>query len=108
MKRVFRDVYVPDRGKEIFFGVFQRDIDRASVPDDAARAELRRTASLELTNIGAAERARRMDVGKVASALSAGVVVAQLASGATRVERLFVMIPLFFALGFVGSAKTGL
>ena len=49
-----------------------------------------------------------MDVGKGASALSALVVVGQLATGATRLERLAVMIPLFFALGFVGSAKTGL
>lgn len=106
--KVFRDVYVPDRGKEMFFGVFQRDVDRARVPDEATRAELRREASKQLVNIGAAERERRMDVGKGASALSALVVVGQLATGATRLERLAVMIPLFFALGFVGSAKTGL
>ena len=43
--KVFRDVYVPDRGKEMFFGVFQRDVDRARVPDEATRAELRREAS---------------------------------------------------------------
>ena len=92
----------------MFFGVFQRDVDRARVPDEATRAELRREASKQLVNIGAAERERRMDVGKGASVLSALVVVGQLATGATRLERLAVMIPLFFALGFVGSAKTGL
>jgi hypothetical protein len=47
-------------------------------------------------------------VGKAAGAATAALAAAQLALGATRVERLAIAVPLFFALGFVGSAKTGL
>ena len=52
------------------------------------------------------ERGRRMMVGTAASAATAAAA-AQLALGASRLERVLLAIPLFFAVGFVGSAKTG-
>lgn len=105
---LFAKLYPSGTGKSIYYGVFQRDARAGERKSDDERRKLRDDAAVNLTNIDADERGRRMVVGKAAGALTAAVAVAQTALGATRVERLCVAIPLFFALGFAGSAKTGL
>jgi len=107
VKTAFAKVYAPDSNKSIHFGVFTRDVDASAVPDDDERASRRARAARELAVIDDEERARRLMVGKAASAVVAATAAAQLAFGASRPERAFIAIPLFFALGFVGSAKTG-
>ena len=105
---LFAKLYRGGGGKQIYYGVFQRDAPASATKSEEARARSRDEAAKTLTNIDAEERGRRMDVGKAAGAATAALAAAQLALGATRVERLAIAVPLFFALGFVGSAKTGL
>jgi len=105
---LFAKVYRGGGGKQIYYGVFQRDAPASATKSSDARARSRDEAAKTLTNIDAEERGRRMEVGKAAGAATAALAAAQLALGATRVERLAIAVPLFFALGFVGSAKTGL
>ena len=105
---LFAKVYRGGGGKQIYYGVFQRDAPASATKSEEARARSRDEAAKTLTNIDAEERGRRMEVGKAAGAATAALAAAQLALGATRVERLAIAVPLFFALGFVGSAKTGL
>lgn len=111
VKEAFEKMYAPGTGKSIYFGVFQRDV-RAEAgretPSDDVRAARRARAREELVNIDDEERARRLDVGKVAGGVTLVMAIAQLALGASRIERAVIAIPLFFALGFVGSAKSGL
>ena len=96
-------MYSPEADKSIHFGVFTRDVDprRFRATKNARR---RSVAARELTVIDDEERGRRMMVGTAATAAAAA---AQLALGASRLERVSLAIPLFFAVGFVGSAKTG-
>ncbi len=103
----FRKMYVPNSDKSIHFGVFTRDVDPAAIPSDEERMRRRSVAARELTVIDDEERGRRMMVGTTASAATAAVAAAQLALGASRLERVLLAIPLFFAVGFVGSAKIG-
>jgi len=105
---LFAKVYRGGGGKQIYYGVFQRDAPTRATKSEEARARSRDEAAKTLTNIDAEERGRRMEVGTAAGAATAALAAAQLALGATRVERLAIAVPLFFALGFVGSAKTGL
>ena len=111
LREVFERLYPADAGKQIYFGVFKRDVgagDACEIPSEEERARRRAGAAADLTNIDAAERGRRMTVGRAAAAATAALAAAQLALGATRLERAVIAIPLFFAIGFVGSAKTGL
>lgn len=111
MKEAFEKMYAPGTGKSIYFGVFQRDVraeEGRETPSDDVRAARRARAREKLVNIDDEERARRLDVGKVAGGVTLVMAIAQLALGASRIERAVIAIPLFFALGFVGSAKTGL
>jgi len=105
---LFAELYRGGGGKQIYYGVFQRDAPASATKSEEARARSRDEAAKTLTNIDAEERGRRMEVGKAAGAATVALAAAQLALGATRVERLAIAVPLFFALGFVGSAKTGL
>ena len=105
---LFAKLYRGGGGKQIYYGVFQRDAPASATKSEEARARSRDEAAKTLTNIDAEERGRRMEVGKAAGAATAALAAAQLALGATRVERMAIAVPLFFALGFVGSAKTGL
>lgn len=109
IEKVFSKLYKENStGKSIYYGVFQRDVDETERVDDATAAALRAEATRTLTNIGSKERERRMNVGLVSGALTAAIVATQLLTHAPRIERLAVVVPLFFALGFVGSAKSGL
>lgn len=109
IEKVFSKLYKENStGKSIYYGVFQRDVDETERVDDATAAALRAEATRTLTNIGSKERERRMSVGLVSGALTAAIVATQLLTHAPRIERLAVVVPLFFALGFVGSAKSGL
>ena len=107
--RVFSKLYKENSiGKSIVYGVFQRDVDDDDRVSDDEAASRRAEAARTLTNIDAKERQRRMNVGLVAWALTATLVATQMSTNAPRIERLAVVVPLFFALGFVGSAKSGL
>ena len=107
--RVFSKLYKENStGKSIVYGVFQRDVDENDRVSDDEAASRRAEAARTLTNIDAKERQRRMNVGLVAWALTATLVATQTLTHAPRIERLAVVVPLFFALGFVGSAKSGL
>lgn len=109
IEKVFSKLYKENStGKSIYYGVFQRDVDETERVDDVTAAALRAEATRTLTNIGSKERERRMSVGLVSGALTAAIVATQLLTHAPRIERLAVVVPLFFALGFVGSAKSGL
>ena len=69
---------------------------------------LRDAAASSLTNIDADERERRALVGKVTGAFCVALAVAQISTGAPPGARAVMALPLFFALGFTGSAETGL
>ena len=103
---------VPGRRREsrIYYGVFQRDArgERERKSDDARR-ESRDDAAETLTNIDAEERGRRMEVGKAAGAADGGGRGgADWRWGRRASSGCAIAVPLFFALGFAGSAKTGL
>lgn len=108
----FKRLYPGGAGERIKWGVFKEKVEASPDPPSdealAERAALREAAACSLTNIDAAERARREKVGKVAAALCGALAVAQLATGAGASQRAVMALPLFFAVGFLGSAETGL
>lgn len=106
--RLFRTLFPPNAGKSIAFGVFQRDVDAAAVPSDDERAELRRVAAEELTNIGAEERDRRRLAGAACSAATAALGAALLAAHAPAAARLALFAPVYVSSGFLASSETGL
>ena len=107
----FKRLYPGGAGERIKWGVFKEKVEASPDPPSdealAERAALREAAACSLTNIDAAERAREK-VGKVAAALCGALAVAQLATGAGASQRAVMALPLFFAVGFLGSAETGL
>lgn len=108
LARAFRTLFRPDSGKRIAFGVLQQEIDEASVPDEAVRAELRASAAADLTNIDAAERDRRQRAGVACSALTAVLAAGLLAGHAPAVARATIFAPAYLSSGFLASAEEGL
>ena len=96
-------------GKRIKWGVFKEDVGpaAAAVPESASRAA-RDAAASSLTNIDGDERARRGVVGRVFAALTISIATAQVATHQPASARALIALPLFFAVGFLGSEKTGL
>jgi len=96
-------------GKRIKWGVFKEDVGpaAAAVPESASRAA-RDAAASSLTNIDGDERARRGVVGRVFAALTIAIATAQVATHQPASARALIALPLFFAVGFLGSEKTGL
>ena len=97
-------------GKRIKWGVFKEDVDpleTAAVSESAARAA-RDAAAASLTNIDADERARRGLVGRAFVGMTLAIAAAQVATHQPASARALVAAPLFFAVGFLGSEKTGL
>ena len=96
-------------GKRIKWGVFKEDVgpDAAAVSESASRAA-RDAAASSLTNIDGDERARRGVVGRVFAALTIAIATAQVATHQPASARALIALPLFFAVGFLGSEKTGL
>jgi len=108
VSQLFSTLFAGGSGKQIFFGVLQREVDAASVPSDAERAHLRTAAAADLTNIDAAERERRQLAGGVMSVLTAALAAALLASDVAPPARAAIAPPLFLAYGYLASARTGL
>ena len=96
-------------GKRIKWGVFKEDVgsDAAAVSEPASRAA-RDAAASSLTNIDGDERKRRGIVGRVFAALTIAIATAQVATHQPASARALIALPLFFAVGFLGSEKTGL
>lgn len=96
-------------GKRIKWGVFKEDVgtDAAAVSESASRAA-RDAAASSLTNIDGDERKRRGIVGRVFAALTIAIATAQVATHQPASARASIALPLFFAVGFLGSEKTGL
>ncbi len=96
-------------GKRIKWGVFKEDVGPAAsaVPESASRAA-RDAAASSLTNIDGDERSRRGLVGRVFAALTIAIAAAQVATHQPASARALIALPLFFAVGFLGSEKTGL
>lgn len=98
-------------GKRIKWGVFTEDLDEnegGAKFSDEQSASLRAAAALALTNIDLDERTRRGLVGRVFVGVTVALVAAQLVTHQPAEVRSLVALPLFFALGFLGSEKEGL
>lgn len=106
----FKTMYPGGSGKRIKWGVFQEEVpseELEAVSPERAQA-LRDEATENLTNIDDAERGRRYKAGAGAAVFCAVLAAFQLSTGAPPSQRAFMALPLFFALGFVGSGATGL
>ena len=101
-------MYAPP-GTRIKWGVFKEDVgtDASAVSESASRAA-RDAAASSLTNIDGDERKRRGIVGRVFAALTIAIATAQVATHQPASARALIALPLFFAVGFLGSEKTGL
>jgi len=106
--QVFSKLFKADQGKQIYFGVFQKDVDPSSIPSSDEREALRSEAAASLTNIGMAERDRRRQAGLVMSVLTAGLALGLLANDAPTLSRFAIAPPLFLSYGLLASAQTGL
>ena len=94
-------------GKRIKWGVFKEDVGEVTVSESESRAA-RDAAAASLTNIDGDERARRGLVGRVFAGVTLAIAAAQIATHQPASARALIALPLFFAVGFLGSEKTGL
>eukprot|EP00242_Pyramimonas_sp_CCMP2087_P015767 CAMPEP_0198209772 /NCGR_PEP_ID=MMETSP1445-20131203/17721_1 /TAXON_ID=36898 /ORGANISM="Pyramimonas sp., Strain CCMP2087" /LENGTH=85 /DNA_ID=CAMNT_0043883651 /DNA_START=398 /DNA_END=655 /DNA_ORIENTATION=+ len=72
------------------------------------RAAKRAAAAEELQNIDGDERGRRGKIGAGLSVVTAALVFGMVAGGVEGAARAPIFFPIYFSLGFLGSAKTGL
>lgn len=106
----FKKMYPGGSGQRIKWGVFKEKISATELDasdSEKARA-LRDAASENLTNIDDDERGRRYKAGAGAAVFVAALAAFQISTGAPPSQRAIMALPLFFALGFVGSGATGL
>mmetsp|Transcript_5054 Transcript_5054/g.18402 ORF Transcript_5054/g.18402 Transcript_5054/m.18402 type:complete len:187 (-) Transcript_5054:409-969(-) len=113
---VFRQLYKPNQGRKIYFGVFQKAVE---VPEGMTweqyleqtaeeRALKRAAAAKALVNIDEEERGRREKAGKYLLVGAAVIVAGQLILGATIPQRALVGIPFFLGYNAIKSADEGL
>jgi hypothetical protein len=102
----FKKMYATP-GKRIKWGVFKEDVGEVTVSESESRAA-RDAAAASLTNIDGDERARRGFVGRVFAGVTLAIAAAQIATHQAASARAVIALPLFFAVGFLGSEKTGL
>jgi hypothetical protein len=102
----FKKMYATP-GKRIKWGVFKEDVGEVTVSESESRAA-RDAAAASLTNIDGDERARRGLVGRVFVGVTLAIAAAQIATHQPASARAVIALPLFFAVGFLGSEKTGL
>mmetsp|Transcript_26607 Transcript_26607/g.87229 ORF Transcript_26607/g.87229 Transcript_26607/m.87229 type:complete len:212 (-) Transcript_26607:418-1053(-) len=97
-------------GERIKWGVLREKVDPAGVTTtEEERVALRAQAAKDLTNIDAAERARRLQVGNIALAGTAALAVYLYATAAPGLLRFALCyFPLSTGLGFRASGKSGL
>ena len=106
--KMMGSIFASGTGKKIFFGVFQKDVELSEVPSDEERAELRRQAEADLTNIDAAERERRQLAGTALGAATLVLAIGLLAVHAPAPTRFAIAPPLFLSYGYLSSAREGL
>ena len=94
-------------GKRIKWGVFKEDVGETAVSETDAHAA-RDAAAASLTNIDGDERARRGLVGRAFVGVTLAIAAAQVATHQPASARALIALPLFFAVGFLGSERTGL
>jgi hypothetical protein len=102
----FKKMYATP-GKRIKWGVFKEDVGEVTVSESESRAA-RDAAAASLTNIDGDERLRRGLVGRVFAGVTLAIAAAQIATQQPASARAVIALPLFFAVGFLGSEKTGL
>ena len=96
-------------GKSIAWGVLQRDLDEADVPNKKEREKRKKEAAKELVNIDSNERNRRKIAGSVGAVFSTvlyGVLVTTKVSTITL--GLSMYFPVALSLGFIESGRKGL
>jgi hypothetical protein len=109
----YLDQFGLKEGKSVFFGALAIDVDDSKRSSQEEAAALRQKSAQDLTNIGMDERERRDKAGNVMWAVSAAYVVwASLIADDGGLSghflRFLSVIPLFLAVGYKLSAKTGL
>lgn len=108
VKQVFSTLFPGGKGKQIYLGVLQKDVDPSSIPSDSERTALRAEAAASLTNIDMPERERRRLVGSVLSVLTLGLAIGLIVGHAPTLTRFAIAPPLFFSYGYLASWQTGL
>ena len=106
--QAFRRLYGGGSGKQIFFGVLQKDVEPSSIPSDEERARRRAEAADALTNIDMPERDRRRLAGGAMAVVTAILAAGLLAFDVAPLARLAIGPPAFLAYGYLASAQTGL
>lgn len=94
-------------GKRIKWGVFKEEIGEVNVSEEESNS-LRAAAAMSLTNIDMDERTRRGLVGKAFAGATVLLALGQVVTHQPPSTRAIIALPLFFAVGFLGSEKEGL
>lgn len=96
-------------GKSIVWGVFQKEIDPASIPDSKTQAERVAKASKDLVNIDDEERARRKVAGLAGLAVTVTIYCGMLYFKIPFLFRAMgLYLPLSLSAGFLKSSEAGL
>ena len=104
----FKKMYPGGSGQRIKWGVFKEEVSATQLLDASDSKALRDAASENLTNIDDDERGRRYKAGAGAAVFSVALATFQIFTGAPPSQRAIMALPLFFAIGFVGSGASGL
>ena len=105
---VFGTLYEGGKGKKIAWGVFQQDVDAASVPSPEEQARRRDQAAVDLVNIDDEERERRKVAGLALVAFTVAFGAALLGAHAPATARFAIAPPMFLGVGYLASYKEGL
>jgi len=105
---MFSQLFAGGSGKKIYFGVLQKEVNAADIPDEEERAARRLQAAESLTNIDMSERDRRQLAGTAMAALTAALAIGLLAGHAPTLTRFAIAPPLFLSYGYIKSAESGL
>jgi hypothetical protein len=98
----------PGNGKQIYFGVLQRDVPCDCDLSEDERAARRVQAARDLVNIDQEERDRRQMAGTIGAVLTAVLAASLLVSHAGPLTRLAIDPPFALSYGYLMSAKEGL
>lgn len=109
----FLDLFGIKEGKGMAYGPIPVDVEDSERVSPEVVAQRRQKATQDLVNIGPQERQRREVAGNVLACISAVYVVwatlfADHGDFGGHVLRLLAVIPIFLAVGYKESAKTGL
>jgi hypothetical protein len=109
----YLELFGVKEGKSLFAGPIPVNVDESKKVSEAEASNRRLQASKDLTNIGMDERARRDKAGDVFRAISAVYIawaslLADDGGFSGHLLRFASVVPVFFAVGYKLSAKTGL